>query len=317
MSSGESLPRYTMRQLAAFVAVAETGTISAAAERLHLSHSALAAAVTDLERSLNVQLTVRRRAHGVRLTPTGEMVLTRARALLHQASELQADASGSEGGVSGPIAIGCYTSLGPTVLPSLLRAYTSRYPQTRVELREDTQSRLRKQLDDGELDLAIVYDLDLPAEWRTTLLGTRRPHVLVGPEHRLAGVKGPVRLTELADDPMILLDAPPSSYHALEVCRQAGFAPRVAYRTQNYETARAFVGRDLGWTLLVQRPAPEITYEGLAMVTKEIRDPQPDSVGVVVAWHQGSMLSRAARAFIQFTADEQTHFPDFLGKNPQ
>ncbi|MBE9373616.1 LysR family transcriptional regulator [Saccharopolyspora sp. HNM0983] len=317
MSNGESVPRYTMRQLAAFVAVAETGTISAAAERLHASHSALAAAVTDLERALNVQLTVRRRAHGVRLTPTGETVLIRARALLHQATELQADAGGPGGGVSGPLALGCYTSLGPTVLPSLLRSYTVRYPQTRVELHEDTQNRLRKQLVDGEVDLVIAYALDLPDEWRTAVLGTRRPHVLVGPEHPLTGADGPVRLAELAEDPMILLDAPPSSYHALEVCRQAGFEPRVAYRTQNYETARAFVGRDLGWTLLVQRPAPEVTYEGLPVVVKELHDPRPDPVGVVVAWHRGSMLSRAARAFIRFATSEPEDSADFPGNHPR
>lgn len=219
--------------------------------------------------------------------------------------------------MSGPIAIGWYTSLGPTALPSLLRAYTLRFPRTRVELHEDTQNRLRKQLDDGQVGLAIVYDLDLPAEWRTTPLATRQPHVLVGADHRLTGVDGPVRLLDLADDPMILLDAPPNSYHAMEVCRQAGFAPRVAYRTQNYETARAFVGRDLGWTLLVQRPAPEITYEGLPVVAKEIHDPRPDPVSVVVAWHQDSVLSRAARAFIQFTASGQSAFAEFPENHPQ
>lgn len=67
-----------MRQLAAFVAVAETGTISAAAERLHLSPSALSAALTELERALKVQLCVRRRSFGIQLTRTGEAVLVRA-----------------------------------------------------------------------------------------------------------------------------------------------------------------------------------------------------------------------------------------------
>jgi DNA-binding transcriptional LysR family regulator len=309
------VPRYTMRQLAAFVAVAETGTISAAAERLHLSQSALAAAVTDLERTLNVQLTVRRRAHGVRLTPTGETLLPRARALLYQANELQADTSGTGDEVSGPLALGCYPSLGPTVLPSLLRAYTLQFPRTKVELREDPQNRLRTLLDRGELDLLIVYDLDLPEQWRTALLSTRQPHVLLPAQHPLAVDDAPLRLADLADEPMILLDAPPSSYHALDLCRQAGFAPRVAYGTQNYETARSFVGRGLGWTLLVQRPAQDVTYEGLPVVCKEIHDPHPSAVAVVIAWPQEAMLSRAARAFIQFAAAGHTHFADFPGNH--
>src|SRR3954467_4876778 len=91
-----------MNQLAAFVAVAEAGTISAAAEKLHASPSALSAAVTELERALQAQLLRRRKAKGVSLTPTGEAVLARARALLYQAAELEADARGQGRGGRGP-----------------------------------------------------------------------------------------------------------------------------------------------------------------------------------------------------------------------
>lgn len=91
MVPADSLPSYTIRQLAAFVAVAETGTISGAAERMHQSQSALAAAVTDLEKALGARLTVRKRARGVQLTPTGEAVLGRARTLLGHTARLQAD----------------------------------------------------------------------------------------------------------------------------------------------------------------------------------------------------------------------------------
>src|SRR3954469_23930605 len=103
-----------MNQLAAFVAVAEAGTISAAAERLHVSPSALSAAVSELERALQSELLRRRKAKGVSLTPTGEAVLPRARVLLHQASELEADARSEERGVVGLVRLGCYPSLAPT-----------------------------------------------------------------------------------------------------------------------------------------------------------------------------------------------------------
>lgn len=310
MTRVDAVPTYTMRQLAAFVAVAETGTISAAAERMHLSQSALASAVTDLEKALKAQLTVRRRARGVQLTPTGESVLARARVLLHQASELQTDAVGEGGAAAGPLVLGCYPSLGPTLLPSLLHAFTQHHPRVDVDFREDTQNRLRKQLDDGEIDLALVYDLSLSPEWRVEVLMIREPRVVLGTDHRLAHQEGPLRLVDLADDPMILLDAPPSSEHAMTTCREAGFAPRIAYRTRNYETARAFVGRGLGWTLLLQRPHFDVTYEGLEVVVKEIVDPAPAPVGIVVAWHRDSLLSRAARSFIQFVAQRaRADFP--------
>lgn len=302
----DRIPAYTLRQLAAFVAVAETGTISAAAERVHLSQSALAAAVTDLEKALKVQLTVRRRARGVQLTPTGEAVLARAKLLLAQAGELEDDAVGAGGVIAGPLVLGCYPSLGPTILPSLLHEFTSRHPGVRVEFREDTQNRLRRQLDDGELDLAIVYDLYLSPEWRTAPLLTRTPMVVLPPGHPLATAPGPLRLADLADEPMVLLDAPPSSDHAMEVCRQAGFAPRIAYRTQTYETARSFVGRGLGWTLLVQRPRLDVTYEGLEVVMRADLEPRPARVDIVVAWPRAATLSRASRAFVRFAAEERS-----------
>lgn len=101
MAPVDHLPTYTIRQLAAFVAVAERGTISGAAEGMHLSQSALAAAVTDLEKALKVQLTVRRRARGVQLTDAGERVLDRARDLLRRAGALQTEAAEVAQGVDG------------------------------------------------------------------------------------------------------------------------------------------------------------------------------------------------------------------------
>ena len=85
VARAEGVPAFTMNQLAAFVAVAEAGTLSGAAERLHVSASALSAAVTELERALQTQLLHRRKAKGVTLTPAGELVLPRARHLLYQA----------------------------------------------------------------------------------------------------------------------------------------------------------------------------------------------------------------------------------------
>ena len=84
VARAEGVPAFTMNQLAAFVAVAEAGTISGAAERLHVSPSALSAAVTELERALQTQLLHRRKAKGVSLSPAGEVVLPRARHLLYR-----------------------------------------------------------------------------------------------------------------------------------------------------------------------------------------------------------------------------------------
>lgn len=310
MTSSARPPAYTMRQLFVFVAVAETGTIRAAAERLHVSQSAVSLALTELERGLRTQLCVRRRAHGVQLTPTGERVLLRARALLEQAGDLAAAASGAEGELTGPLAIGCYSSLGPTLLPRLLYEFAQQHPRVTVDFVEDNQDRLTARLTSGELDLAIVYDLDLSPELRRTRVDTRQPAVLLPAGHRLAD-EPTLDLTELAEEPMVLLDVPPSSFHALQVCDRAGFSPRIRYRPKNFETARALVGRGLGWTLLVQRPHHDVTYEGLGLVVRHEVNPPIPPVDIILVWSPTVMLSKAARAFVDFaTAESDTHPQD-------
>lgn len=287
-----------MNQLAAFVAVAEAGTISGAAERLHVSPSALSAAVTELERHLQTQLLVRRKAKGVSLTGTGELVLPRARHLLHQASELEADARAEDRGVAGLVRLGCYPSLAPTVLPQLVSVFTTRHPDAKIEVHELTQDQLTTRLEMGELDLAVMYALDLAPTWQRATLHQLRPSVVLPATHRLADSQGPIDLAHLRKDPMVLLDAPPSGSHAHDCCARAGFTPRIAYRARTYETARSFVGRGLGWTLLLQRPSSDTTYEGHPVVVKEIGAPVLPPVEVDLVWHPESLLSRATRTFL-------------------
>lgn len=296
MDTPAGLPTFNLRHLVIFIAVAESGSMAVAAERLHMSASAVSSALNDLERHLGVLLMVRMRAKGIRLTPTGERVVEQARLVLHHAAELQ---HGVGGEVVGPVRVGCYPSLGPTLLPSLVRAFTVTHPAAIVDLHEGDQNALRRQVDRGELDLALIYTLDIPAEWDIELLLTRRPHVLLHAGHPAAGDAEPLDLAALADEPMVLLDVPPSSGHARSVCAQAGFSPKVAYRTRNYETARSFVGRALGWSLLLQRPHGDVSYEGFPLVARTIGTPPFDAVGVGICWRRGTLLSRPARAFIE------------------
>lgn len=294
------MPAFTINQVAAFVAVAEAGTISGAAERLSMSPSAVSAAVTELERALRAQLLHRQRAKGVRLTPTGELVLRRARVLLHQAGELEADARGEEGGVSGRVRLGCYPSLAPTILPGIMSSFRAEHPAAVLEVQEATQDQLGAGLAAGSLDVAIMYDLDIPESWQRAPFAHLHPTVVLPPDHPLAegDEEAGIDLRRLAEEPMVLLDAPPSTNHALECCRRAGFAPRVAFRARTYETARAFVGRGLGWTLLLQRPRADVTYEGRPVAVRRVAEPALPEVAVVVVWHPEALPSRATRTFV-------------------
>jgi DNA-binding transcriptional LysR family regulator len=300
MGSLDQVPSFTLRQLAAFVAVAETGTISAAAQRLLVSHSAVSLSLTELERALGTRLCVRHRARGVRLTPTGEAMLPRAVLLLRRANEMEQDAAGPGGDLSGPLSVGCFPTVGPTVLPSLLRAFGDAHPGVDIRFAEATADTLTAKLLRGELDTAIMYDLELPPEFASATLLVRRPAVAVAADHWLAHAQGPVVLHDLAAEPMVLLDTTPSAAHAIGLCAQAGFTPRIGYRSANFETVRSFVGRGLGWTIMLQRPAITATYEGLDVVAREIDEPVLAPVGLLIVWRRDILLSRVARAFIEF-----------------
>lgn len=303
MPRATRVPAFTLRQLVAFLAVSERGTLSAAAESLHVSASAVSLAISELEKAIGAVLCVRQRAHGVQLTVAGTALLPHVRALVEQALELQAlEGHAQPGMVTGRVSLGCYASLGPTILPPMFDDFRSLQPGVEVETHEDEQTVLIGELRRGLLDSMITYDLDLPSEWPRFTLLSRTPMVLLPTSHRLNSVEGPIPLKVLAREPLVVLDTSPSREHQLAVCARAGFTPNVALMSRNFETVRSFVGRGRGWALMLQRPAIDRTYEGLPVTMKDFEGATEQAVDIVLAWQRGP-LSRGARAFIDFVRE--------------
>ncbi|HFD15335.1 MAG TPA: LysR family transcriptional regulator, partial [Rhodospirillales bacterium] len=126
--NGAGSPRFTLRQLRCFVAVAEAGSVTGAAEALALSPSSVSAAVAQLEQTLGLSLFLRHHARGVTPTRAGERVLQEARDLLRRAGALGNLASELARVPAGPLAIGCLVTLAPVVLPGLLASFLARFP---------------------------------------------------------------------------------------------------------------------------------------------------------------------------------------------
>ncbi len=291
-------PPFSLRQLSYLVCAADEGTIAAAAARLHVSPSAVSEAISELERELSAQLTVRRRARGLTLTSTGADVVARARALLASSRELEASLRGAPGELLGPITIGCYPTLAPTILPPLLAGFGREHPRVELDIVEATHDRLEGRLESGQVDVAFVYDTLVPGEPQRATLFALPAHVVVAGDDPLAR-RGTVDLAELADRDLILLDAPPSSQHTLSLFAAAGVTPRVRHRVQSYEAVRALVGRGLGYGILVQRPANAASYEGYPVAMLEIAPAVPP-VGVDVIWPARPAPTARTRALIDF-----------------
>ncbi|RNL85362.1 LysR family transcriptional regulator [Halostreptopolyspora alba] len=296
-----------MRQLRYFTAVAESGSISAAAERLHVSATAVSTAMSQLERSLRTQLMVRRKSHGVSLTPSGEYLYRRAVRLLEDAEELELSVASGGRVLSGPLLIGCYVTVAPTIVPPLMERYTTEHPGVDLEVVTGTQDEIPVRLLDGELDLAIVYGMDLPAGLSSVLLYETPAYVLLSEFHRLRD-REEVALDELVDDPMLLLDAPPSSRNTMVLFERAGLTPWVVRRVTDFELMRSLVARGMGYAIAVQRPAGDLSYEGRPLWTKPIT-PRVRPVGVHMVWPERVRLTDRAAAMISVATEEAGHRP--------
>ncbi|MDN5861586.1 MAG: LysR family transcriptional regulator, partial [Pseudonocardia sp.] len=240
--------RFTMRQLEYFVTVAEEGTMAAAAQAHHISQSAVSLAITELERALGVQLFMRRRSRGIELTGAARQVLPEVRSLLAHAGEVQSTARSLGQSVSGDLMLGCYPTLTPFLVPEILKRFPAEHPQVTIRLFEGSVAEMQARLLDGTCEMALMYDLGIGPEISVTLLFRMRPYVLLPAGHRLA-VPGPISLAELRDEPMVMLDMPPSAEMFREVLAAGGVVPRVRFTTANFESVRSLVASGAGYSL--------------------------------------------------------------------
>lgn len=160
-----------IRELRAFTAAAEEGSLSAAARRLHLSQSALSQTIGSLERQLGIRL-LDRHPDGVTLTDAGGVLLQEARTLLSQHDRALAVVTGQVAASPAILRIGIPLELPAEFLPRALAAMTAAFPHTRAEIGHSSSSVQLAALRAGDLDVALArecpcgsgYDAVLAAE---------------------------------------------------------------------------------------------------------------------------------------------------------
>jgi DNA-binding transcriptional LysR family regulator len=292
-----ALPRLSVRKIGCFVAAADAGSISAAARMLCLPQATLSEAIIDLEKDMGVDLLVRHKARGVTLTSAGHQLLAEARALVRHAEAFETSARGPGADLSGEIMIGCFPTLLPFIGPQLLAGFQASHPAVSVHFVEDAQPGLEQSLMGGTIDIAVLYDIDTFSALQRRVLYECRPYVLLSKNHRLANWEGPIDLKQLIDEPFIQMDVVPGKDDYVFSC--AGIAPHPTHRTTNFELVRSLVARNLGYSILVQRPASNTTYEGLPLIILPIANPMP-ALRVIFAWPTQIHLHRRVEALIEY-----------------
>ncbi|RAN76090.1 LysR family transcriptional regulator [Bacillus sp. SRB_336] len=296
------MAKFTLRQLELFVAVADCSTLSEAAALLHFSESALSQAITRLESAVGEQLCIRRKSRGLQLTAAGEYFAVRARALLGSADDLLAEMSGAAGQLKGPVKLGCFASFAASVLPAILDGFPKLHPGVAVDVVVGTHDELLPALESGRLDLAIVYDMELPPGFqRRTIYETELQAVLPF-DHPLARQES-VDLAQLAPEPLIMYDSSPSTSNTHRAFADRGLRPNVVANMPQIILVQALVGRGLGYGLLMSRPNwSPVTLEGLPVAVRPLA-PAASRTTMAGIWPRHRSLNPRAQALLDFTVD--------------
>ncbi len=277
--------RFTLRQLEYFVAAAEAGSVTEAAQNIPVAQSSVSAAIAQLEAALGVQLLIRHHAHGISPTAEGRQFLERARALLEGADALERFASELTTELSGTLHLGCLVTLAPLVTPRLGQDFRARHPAVGLEMVEAGQQELVAALRSGQLSVALTYDLDLSADLAFLPLASLAPHAVFAAGHPLAGARS-VTMAELAEEPLVLLDLPYSRDYFKELFASAGVVPQIAHRSVHPEVIRTMVANDFGYTIVNARPHTSTALDGRPLSTVPIAgDPRPMILGLARLEH--------------------------------
>lgn len=237
------------------VAIAETGSITRAAERVGMTQSGASQAVTQLERTLGLQLLVRERK-AVQPTALGEQVLEHARVMVQQLEAIRALADGSRGLSQGHIRLGSFPSVIAELLPRLLRGFQQRHPGIGLVALEGTDDEVEDWLAQATIDLGVVLN---PAPERQALvLGQDAWVVLLPGAHALArrATAQGVALSELVDQPFILATGG-CSVNAHSLVRDVGLKlSNVRVTVRDWASACALVREGMGVAVLPQSTLP-------------------------------------------------------------
>ena len=295
-----------LHQLHYFVAVAETGGFSKAAQRCNVAQPSLSQQVMKLERSLNQQL-FDRLGRTVTLTEAGQLLLPRARSILAevQSIERSLDQEIEEG--YGHLAVGFIPTIAPFLLPTVIKRFAEAQPHAELSVYEDFTEVLVNDLVEGRLDVGIM-SLPIDNKLITTEEICTERLLVVSPRHHDLIKRASLKTKELEEFPFIALN----EVHCLgeqvqTFCYQQEVRRNIVCYTSQLSTVHRCVALGLGISLVPQILAATDTSNEL--IYRAITDVMPHRK-IVAASHSGRRQSFLARRFIAVVRDEYNHLLD-------
>ena len=229
-----------LQQLRYFEATCRLGSISRAAESLHVSQPSVSMAIRDLEREFGVSL-IARRYQGFSLTEEGTILLEMSESLLRHADHIS-DRMQALGRQRRPVRLGVPPMIGTALLPTLYRQLADRYPDLLLTTEELGTKTLIRDLRENVLDIAFVsHYAPLPPEFEAVPVTDMEIVWCALPGHPLAG-KDRISIPQLEDEPLVFFQ---SSFSLRERVMQqfenAGITPRILHATDQLSTVQSLI----------------------------------------------------------------------------
>lgn len=280
-----------IRQLTYFLAVAEEGLITKAAQRLHITQSPLSQQMIALEKELNVRLFQRDKKHIV-LTKAGCLLKRRAEQLIALAQNTRTEVQETAHGLQGRLTIGTINSSGRSLLPGVITGFHKSYPQISFDLRQGDTPHLLELLNAHLIDLAFVR---LPVD------DLRYAHVAVPAEHMaIAAAPGCFSLPEKAF-PLCQLKGAPLLLHrryrrtVTEYFQKLGCQPSIFCISDEVLPLLTWAMEGLGIAIIPEFAPP--IFANASLVIKQLSEPCDQNPSALI-WLKKEPLAAAAANFI-------------------
>ncbi|MEM9187023.1 MAG: LysR family transcriptional regulator [Planctomycetota bacterium] len=279
-------------QLRYFLAVAERGSFTRAAEALGVSQPALSRSVMRLEEELG-QPVFERKTRSVALTDAGLLLQSRAAEVLAIIEDTKAEIT--DDGQRGRVRVGAIPTIAPYFLPGVLSDFAQRFPQANLVVREETTDRLLKSLTQGDIDLAVLA-LPVTAKYlEVQPLFDEELLLVLPPGHPLAA-QDRITLADVEPHPFVLLDeAHCLSENILSFCRQHSVNPVAVERTSQIAMVQELVSLSHGVSVL---PAMAKAVDASDRRVYRSLDGDPPMRTVAVAWNPYRFQSRLQKALL-------------------
>jgi LysR family hydrogen peroxide-inducible transcriptional activator len=278
----------TLTELRYIVAVAREKHFGRAAEACFVSQPTLSGAIKQLEEELDVKL-FERGTNEVSVTPLGEEIVHQAQSVIEQAAAIKDIAKRGKDPVSGPLRLGVIYTIGPYLLPDLVKLAIERVPQMPLMLQENFTVKLLDMLRTGELDAAIMAE-PFPDAGLAVAPLYDEPFMVAVPRHHPLAKRKRISAEELKQETMLLLGTGHCFRdHVLEVCpeyaRLASDAEgiRKSFEGSSLETIKYMVASGMGVTVVPQLSVPKDAQPHIVYIP--FTPPVPTR-RVVLAWRR-------------------------------